>query len=153
MVHTTNKNGYPFNMTTRDWGIHKISRDPEKAKLQKEIMDLLYTVKDYSGQKAKDHEIMTITVLQPKSKEFQFLKAHTRFGAVGSWVNKQKGNKFEDEKNAVIQVEFLDTPNEAVGKSLLNLLNDYNKKYVKEESLYVRTQPVEESSLALLEWR
>lgn len=154
MVHTKRKsNGHPFRMTTRSWGIHKYSKNPEKRKLQKEIVDLLYSAKSYNGNTPKDHEVLTITVLQKKNPHFQFLKAHTRWGAVGSWVNEEKGHKFMDEKNSIIQVEFLDTHNEALGRRLMQLFDDYNKKYVKEDSLYVRTHPIEESSLPLMEWR
>jgi len=149
MVHKS----YPFEKTTKSWGIHKLSKDPKQRKIQSEIVDLLYNVKTYKGQPVKDKEIMTITVLQTKNDFFKFLKAHTRWGVVGTWVSEESGNKFMDEKNSVVQIEFLDTPNEAVGKRLLELFNKYNKDYVKEESLYVRTEPVEESSLPLLEWR
>jgi hypothetical protein len=153
MVHRKlKKNGYPFKMTTRSWG-HHLSKDPKKRELQEKILYNLYQVKNVNGEKAKDHEVMTITVVQPKNNEFQFLRDHSRFGAVGTWFNDKKGNKYMNEKNTMIQVEFLDTPSEKVGNELIKLFDQYNKDFVKEDSLYVRTEPVEESSLNLWEWR
>jgi hypothetical protein len=154
MVHRkVKKNGYPFKMTTRKWGVHKLAKEMRKRQLQQEILDLLYNVRTYKGEPAKDHEVLTVNIKQSKNDFFKFLKAHTRWGAVGSWINEQKKHKFEDEKNSVIQIEFLDTQSENIGRDLMKLLDRYNKEYVKEDLLYAWTVPVEESTLPLMEYR
>jgi hypothetical protein len=153
MVHSQKKTtGNNFTLTTRNWG-HHLSKDPQKRDLQKKILYYLYQVKNVNGEQTKDHEIMTITINQPKNKEFEFLQDHSRWSAVGTWFDEAKGNKYTNEKNTMIQVEFLDSPSEKVGNELIKLFNEYNKKYIKEQSLYVRTEPVEENSLELWKWR
>jgi hypothetical protein len=144
------KNAYPFTKTTGRWGVHKLAKNPKQREMQTEILDLLYNVRYYKGEQAKDHEVLSLLIKQPKNKFFKFLKDHTRWGATGRWTDQKK---FGDEINSVIQVEFLDTESDFIGNRLMELVNKYNKDFVKEDLLYARTEPIEESTLLLWDWR
>lgn len=124
----------------------------EVDKLKKEMFDLLYNVKTFRGEKAVKHEVLTIVVLRDKAHHFDFLKSYTDWNAVGSWTASQKPfrvQSYDDEKNKVIDVEFLDTKNDKVGKRIEVLLKKLNKIEVGEWLLYSRTTPISETSLSL----
>jgi hypothetical protein len=89
-----------------------------------------------------DLELLEITVRIDKMKYFNFLKGYTRWGVEGRW-------KKLDEKNELLEIQFRDTPEEKVGNELMALLNEYNRKMVKEKTLYARTIPIEESTLKI----
>lgn len=102
-----------------------------------------------------DRELFTTVVLGSKAKQFKFLEGYTKWRTVGSWRDIDKhGNvisEYPDENNVLMEVEFKDRPDEGVGKRLVdNLFPEFNKRFVKEDLLYTRTIPVEESSLGSL---
>jgi len=130
-----------------------IAMKEKSTRIKKEISNLLYEVNNYKGEDAKDHEMLTITVLRNKLPHFDFLTAHTDVEAVGYWKSKTTDVSYDKENNALLQIEFLDTKNEKVGKRLMRLFEDLNDVEVGEELLYVKTQPLEETSLPLEKWR
>ena len=87
-----------------------------------------------------DKEIMTLEIPRKKSKHIEFLKAYTKFNTQGVWKNVK-------DDNLQVEVEFKDSKDEKYGTKLIKLFEDLNKKEIKEDLLYVRTEPVEESSL------
>ena len=125
----------------------------ESTMLKKKIKNLLYDAKSYKGEKAKDHELLTITVLKDKFRHFNFLTNHTDWNATGYFKDKILDVKFDKENNVIMQVEFLDTKNEKIGKELKKSFNRLNEIEIGESLLYMRTQPLEESSLPLEQWR
>jgi hypothetical protein len=96
----------------------------------------------YRPSKAQtDKELLTITILNTKAHFFDFLKGYTRLEGTGKW------RTYANEDDAIIEIEFRDTPDERVGNRLMELLTAYNKYVVKEDLLYARTTPIEESTL------
>jgi len=95
----------------------------------------------YSPKKdAVDKEILTIEVPRNKSHHLNFLKAYTKFNTKGVWKGIQ-------DNNIQIEIEFKDAKDEHYGNELMNLFRKLNKDKIKEQVLYVRTEPVEESTL------
>ena len=110
--------------------------NPNNTKTQKEINKLLFN----PTKSQTDPELLEIIVRKDKAHHFDFLKGYTDWATEGRWGGL-------DENNTLIQVQFKDTPSEKVGKRLKQLLKKYNKAVVKEDVLYFRTLPVEETSL------
>ena len=108
----------------------------------KAINDLIFN----PGKAQTDPELFEAVVLRDKLHHFNFLKGRTRIKAIGDW-EAPKGDKYDEEKNVVIQVQFKDTKKEKVGKELIKRFKKLNKDLVGELLLYTRTIPVEETSL------
>jgi len=109
---------------------------PNNTKTQKEINKLLFS----PTKSQTDSELLEIIVRKDKAHHLDFLKGYTDWATEGRWEG-------ADETNTLIQIQFKDTPSETVGKRLKQLLKKYNKAVVKEDLLYFRTLPVEETSL------
>ena len=125
----------------------------ESTMLKKKIKNLLYDANTYKKEKAQDHELLTITVLKDKLPHFNFLTSHTDTNATGYFKDKILDIKFDKENNVVMDIEYLDTKNEKIGKELIKSFNRLNDIEIGESFLYVRSQPLEETSLPLEEWR
>jgi len=93
-----------------------------------------------------DPELFEAVVLRDKLHHFNFLKGRTRIKAIGDW-EAPEGEKYDEEKNVVIQAQFKDTKKEKVGKELTKRFKKLNKDLVGERLLYTRTIPIEETSL------
>jgi hypothetical protein len=107
-------------------------------RIKNEINRILY----HSDAEAfPDKQLLTITVDSKKAHHFNFLKGFTKWGAVGTW------KEFPDEHNTVIEIEYRENARESNGKRLKALLNLFNMQVVNEKLLYMRTTPVEVSSL------
>jgi hypothetical protein len=115
---------------------------------QKEINDLLFNKKCDSGEELKYPKQLTIIILKKKEPYFHFLKNETEFGVQGQW-HSQNSHKVFKEKNAEINVIYLDDKDDTVTKKLKTKLNAYNKKYVKEEVLFVTATPLDMTTLKL----
>lgn len=135
---------------------NKLSNKPEQRQLQQEILNLIYNVKQYGDESATEREVLTITVLnQPSNKlkgripqdQLDFLSTYTTWKVIG------ETGQWGREQNLVMQVEFLDTKSNSIGQRLIELFDEYNRKYVKEDVLYVKTEKLSESSLPLQKWR
>lgn len=90
-------------------------------------------------------DVLTIVVREDKSGMFDFMDDRTRYKARGSWIDGE-GNRIEED-NAVFEAEFLDNSEEEIGKRVLDLLEEYNKKVVNETILYAREHDIEGSTL------
>lgn len=118
---------------------HDLYSEPinySKSSTQQQINTILYNPK----KQQTDKEVLTIEVPRDKSQHLKFLKTYTKFKTKGLW-------KGIEDNNVQIEVEFKDSKDEKYGKRLINLFNTLNKDKIKEDVLYVRTEPVEESSL------
>ena len=98
------------------------------------------------GKSQVDPELFEAVILRDKVHHFNFLKGRTRLKAVGDW-EAPEGEKYDEEKNVVVQVQFKDTKKEKAGKELTKRFKKLNEDLVGEELLYTRTIPVEETSL------
>ena len=126
----------------------KIGPDPEKMPvraIQDEINALLYDPEVQKACTARDRELLTVVIAQPKAYHFDFLQGKTEWKVRGKWRRPDDG--FDIERNVQLDVEFKDAADECVGKRIIGLLKAYNKKAVGETLLYARTIPVEEGTL------
>lgn len=98
------------------------------------------------GKSQTDPELFEAVVLRDKLHHFNFLKGRTRMKAIGDWED-PAGDKYDEEKNVVIQVQFNDTKSEKVGKELTKRFKKLNNDLIGELLLYTRTIPIEETSL------
>lgn len=117
--------------------------DPSKmspSEIRSEINELLFDERVRGIYGANDPELLTIIILEDKAHFFDFLVAGTRWEVRGRWHQYR-------ETNQLIQVQFMDNGDEAIGNRLMHLLYEYNVKVVGEELLYVRTTPIEEGTL------
>jgi len=126
----------------------KIGPEPHKMSaqaIQDELNALLYDEEVWKACDAKDRELLSVIIAQPKAHLFDFLQGKTEWKVRGKW--KRPDNGFDIERNVQLDVEFKDAPDECVGKRIIDLLKAYNEKVVSEELLYARTIPVEEGTL------
>ncbi len=126
----------------------KIGTDPEKMPvqdIQDELNALLYEEEIQKACDAKDRELLSIVIAQPKAHHFDFLTGKTEWKVRGKWRRPDDG--FDIERNVQLDVEFKDAADECVGKRIIQLLRAYNTKVVSEELLYARTIAIEEGTL------
>lgn len=114
----------------------------EKKELQSDINNLLFVRKNGEFKYPK---LLTIIIKKEKEHNFHFLKNETEFEVQGRWHNK-KGKTYNEE-NAEIEVQYWDNKEEIKTKKLKNAFILYNKKYVKEEILYVTTTPLDMTTI------
>ncbi|MBA7600745.1 hypothetical protein ES703_07804 [subsurface metagenome] len=126
----------------------KIAAEPElmpvKA-IQEELNALLFDEEVQKACAAKDRELLTIVIAQPKAYHFDFLQGKTEWKVRGKWRRPDDG--FDIERNVQLDIQFRDAADECVGKRIIELLKAYNTKMVGEKLLYARTIPVEEGTL------
>jgi len=113
--------------------------------IQDELNALLFDEAVQKACDAKDRELLSVIIAQPKAYRFDFLEGKAEWKVRGKW--RRPDNGFDIERNVQLDVEFKDTSNECIGKRLIELLKAYNKKAVGEELLYARTIPIEEGTL------
>lgn len=125
----------------------KIAADPLKMSvqaIQDELNALLYEEEVQKACAAKDRELLSIIIAQPKARHFDFLQGKTEWRVRGKW---KKDEGFDIERNVQLDVEFKDAADECVGKRIIELLKAYNAKVISETLLYARTIPIEEGTL------
>lgn len=113
--------------------------------IQDELNALLYEKAIQEACDAKDRELLSIIIAQPKAHHFDFLTGKTEWKVRGKWKRPEDG--FDIERNVQLDVEFKDAADECVGKRVIKLLSAYNTKVVSEKLLYARTIPIEEGTL------
>jgi len=126
----------------------KIGADPNRMPvqaIQDELNALIYEEEVQKACDAKDRELLSIIIAQPKAHHFDFLQGKTEWKVRGKWKRPDEG--FDIERNVQLDVEFKDAADECVGKRVIELLKAYNTKVVGEEVLYARTIPIEEGTL------
>lgn len=109
---------------------------PSPAIIRQNMFRLLY----HPQKDAKRTEMLTIIVPKQKEEHYKFLEAYTKFPARGKW-------KQFDEANSVLEVQYQDTPDDRIGKSLITLVGLYNRSVVGEQVPYAYTKHVDESTL------
>ncbi len=125
----------------------KIGIESEKMSaqaIQDELNALLFDEAVQKACDAKDRELLSIVIAQPKVHHFDFLEGKTEWKVRGKW---RKDEGFDIEGNVQLDIEFKDAADECVGKRVIELLKAYNKKTVSEALLYARTIPIEEGTL------
>ena len=109
---------------------------PSPAIIRQNMVRLLYQPQ----KDAKRTEMLTIVVPKTKEKYYKFLEAYTKFPARGKW-------KQFDEANSVLEVQFQETPDDRIGKSLITLIGLYNRVVVGEQVPYAYTKHIDDSTL------
>ena len=112
--------------------------------IKDELNALLYDEAVRKACDAKDRELLTIVIAQPKAHHFDFLEGKTEWKVRGKW---RKDEGFDIERNVQLDIQFRDAADECVGKRVIELLKAYNTKVVGEKLLYARTIPIEEGTL------
>jgi hypothetical protein len=125
----------------------------KSTKIKKEISNLLYEVDKYKGEDVEFNELMTITILKNKMPHLNFLTASTNWDATGYWKSKITDVSYDKEENAIVQIQYLDTKSDKVGKRLMELFEELNNIEIGEELLYIRTKKIDETTLPLKKWR
>ena len=126
----------------------KIGPNPQKMSaqaIQDELNAIIYDEAVQKACDAKDRELLSVIIAQPKAHHFDFLTGKTEWKVRGKW--KRPDNGFDIERNVQLDIEFKDAVDECVGKRIIDLLKAYNEKVVSEELLYARTIPIEEGTL------
>ena len=138
------------SLLAKDGSVKQVG-DMTDNEVKAEILHLLYD--EIDG--AEDSELLTLQIRRDKAYYFDFLnKAHTEFPTVGYWQPEEEPSK-PPEPNVQIDIQYKDIPQnhpdrecaEAVGKRIIDLLKRYNQLSVKEDLLYARTVPIEETTL------
>jgi len=131
-----------------------MTEKPERlsdAELKACINTLLFNPLAQKELGATDRESLNIVVLRSKAHHFKFLEGYTSWKSVGSWREVTPEGiiikEYPEEKNVNIEIEFKDRPDEKIGKRLMELFTEFNRRFVKEQLLYVHTKPIEESTL------
>ena len=113
--------------------------------IKDELNALLYSEAVQKACDAKDRELLTIVIAQPKAYHFDFLEGKTEWRVRGKWRRPDEG--FDIERNVQLDIQFKDAADECVGKRIIELLKAYNTKVVSEALLYARTISIEEGTL------
>jgi len=124
---------YPIKAKTKK---QKVEDSYRTNATKKEINQILYV----PNEEQTDWELMTIEIPKEKEHHLKFLNTYTKSDTIGVW------KKYKD-KNVQYQIQYKDSKDEKYGNRLMDLFNELNKKEIKEELLYARTEPVEETTL------
>lgn len=119
--------------------------------IQDRINKLLYNAKKDDGATLSEPKLLTILIRKDKEHYFHFLRDETEFNVQGIWQDTH--HKLLKEKNAEIQIQYLDNREGSVSRKLLDLFGQYNKNWVGEDVLYVTSTPLDATSLNLEEGR
>ena len=96
----------------------KIGIEPQKMSVQAikdELNALLYDEAVQKACNAKDRELLTIVIVQPKAHHFDFLEGKTEWKVRGKW---RKDAGFDIERNVQLDIQFRDAADECVGSGL-----------------------------------
>jgi arsenate reductase-like glutaredoxin family protein len=108
----------------------------ETKQTKAEITQILY----FPKKDQTDKELLTLEIPREKEHKLNFLKAYTKSNTIGVW-------KQYKDKNVQYEIQFKDSKDEKYGNRLMKLFEDLNKEEIKEEQIYARTEPIEESTL------
>lgn len=92
-------------------------------------------------------KLLTLTVPRMKSDMLDFMKATTELNARGTWQDPKGGDKDLRTDNVILEIEYGETEDEAIGHGIITALKLINNLEVNEEILYGRMENVERSTL------
>jgi len=92
-------------------------------------------------------ELLTITVPRMKTEAIDFMKATTEFSAAGTWQDPKGAANDLRADNVILEVEYGETDNEAIGNGVILALSLINNLEINEEILYGRMENIEQSTL------
>jgi hypothetical protein len=93
-------------------------------------------------------ELLTITVARRKAGAIAcLLRAATEIDAAGTWRDPDEVSHDDRAPNTLIEVEYGEVANEAVGRGIKLALRLINDLEINEQILYARMENIEESTL------
>lgn len=119
----------------------------DEKQIKARLYQLLFETEKIEGKPTTNIKKLTIIIHSEKGAEkgkyFDFLRAGSLWKNVGKW------EETKPEKNVMIQVLFKDNYENDVSEEITELLDAYNKRYIKETALYSTIEPVEFTTLEL----
>jgi len=132
--------------------IAKKFRSAKGEKLLELSKDMLYGFL-FGDEQTNTHfdrtqrELLTITVPRMKTEAIDFMKATTEFSAAGTWQDPKGAANDLRADNVILEVEYGETNNEAIGNGVILALSLINNLEINEEILYGRMENIEQSTL------
>lgn len=93
-------------------------------------------------------ELLSLNVPRYKSLALNFMKASTEISGLGTWQDPQGAASDMRADNIIMEIEFGETKDEAIGDGIVAALKLINNLEVNEEILYGRMSQIEQSTLA-----
>ncbi len=92
-------------------------------------------------------ELLTFALPRSKAIALDFMRASTELTAAGTWQDPASVSNDERADNVVLEVQFGDTADEAIGDGIIVALTVINNLEVNEQVLYARMINVEQTTL------
>ena len=127
-------------------------RTEQGERLLREAKDLLFGLLFGDNSSAVrfervERELLTLTVPRMKMRSLEFMKASTELSGAGNWQDPEDIASDERADNVIIEVEYGETRNEAIGNGIVAALRLINLLEVNEQVLYARMTDIEQSTL------
>jgi hypothetical protein len=127
-------------------------RSPEGEALLEHAKDVLFGLLFGDDSMATtfdrvQHELLTFALPRPKAGALDFMRAATELTAAGTWQDPDSVSNDERADNVLIEVQYGDTADEAIGTGIVRALSIINNLEVNEQILYARMINVEETTL------
>ena len=127
-------------------------RTPEGTALLQHAKDMLFGL--LFGDESTNTELhrtqrklLTLTVPRMKSDVLNFMKATTELSATGTWQDPTGTDNDLRADNVVMEIEFGEIEEEAIGQGVIAALKLINSLEINEEVLYGRMENIEQSTL------
>lgn len=128
---------------------HRTTRGNEVLHDAKAVLnDLLFGESDPNLQRTHS-ELLTLIVPAAKAEAFSFLSAATRWSTAGTWSDPAGDANDRSAANVVIEVQYGEADDEAVGTAIIGLVQAINLLEVNEVVLYARTANLDDNTLGL----
>jgi len=92
-------------------------------------------------------ELLTLAMPRAKAGALDFMRAATELAAAGTWQDPASVSNDERADNVLLEVQFGETTDEAVGSAIVAALSVINNLEINEQVLYARMMNIEESTL------
>ncbi len=129
-----------------------VHRSPEGEELLQHTKDVLFALLfgDASTQTSLERtqqELLTFALPIAKAGALDFMRASTEITAAGTWQDPESVSNDERAANTLLEVQYGDTADEAVGNGVIAALGLINNLEVNEQVLYARTIDIEQTTL------
>jgi len=95
------------------------------------------------------HELLTLIVPSAKVSALSFLRAATFTQTTGTWRDPMNVSHDRQVANVAVDVEYGETSDEMVGRTIMVAIRLLNLLEVNEQVLYARSIDIEDSTLLL----
>ncbi len=127
-------------------------RTPDGEALLQRAKDVLFALLFGDASTATtlertQQELLTFALPRHKAGALDFMRASTELAAAGTWQDPESVSNDERADNVLLEVQFGDTADEAVGTGIVVALGLVNNLEVNEQVLYARMIDVEQTTL------